>query len=304
MINLHKYTQENCGLEALQLLQLWENCVKRDSDYKNHTIFTLRCISKGIVPASVRLTSACSKISKEAKEIIKKAGNNFYKIRVRCINAIIEDNGNNINKCRSSLASLVSNTTDIDKCSKFIDKVRKDRFFKVRDRQINKFNRLDGKSNNKSCSHNNQVQATGNSNNTNSGNNQLQQENHARWVINLSKTPLTKGQDSLLAKGPNFAIAPNKILNIDCITAVESMCHRFKEEDAGQLRAYMNSLLRRAQVPKPNLSKQESIGLAQLKKDKDRVVLTADKGVAVVVMDKEDYIQKAESLLHNLLTGP
>ena len=50
-------------------------------------------------------------------------------------------------------------------------------------------------------------------------------------------------------------------------------------------------------MPKPNLSKQESIGLAQIKKDKDRVVLTADKGVAMVVMDKEDCIQKAESLL-------
>ena len=51
------------------------------------------------------------------------------------------------------------------------------------------------------------------------------------------------------------------------------------------------------QVPKPNLTKQESIGLAQLKKDKDSVVLTADKGVAMVVMDKEGYIRKAESLL-------
>ena len=39
------------------------------------------------------------------------------------------------------------------------------------------------------------------------------------------------------------------------------------------------------------------IGLSQLKKDKDRVVLTGDKGVAMVVMDKEDYIKKAESLL-------
>ena len=73
--------------------------------------------------------------------------------------------------------------------------------------------------------------------------------------------------------------------------------HKFKEEDAGELRADINSLLRRAQVPKPNLSKHESIGLAQLKKDKDRVVLTADKGVAIVVMEKEDYTQKAESLL-------
>ena len=44
MINLHKYTQENYGLEALQLLQLWEKYVIRDSDYKNHRTFTLCCI--------------------------------------------------------------------------------------------------------------------------------------------------------------------------------------------------------------------------------------------------------------------
>ena len=75
------------------------------------------------------------------------------------------------------------------------------------------------------------------------------------------------------------------------------MCQKLKEEDTGELRTDINSLHRRLQVPKPNLSKQESIGLAQLKKDKDRVVLTGNKGVAMVVMDREDYIQKAESLL-------
>ena len=44
------------------------------------------------------------------------------------------------------------------------------------------------------------------------------------------------------------------------------MCHKLKEEDAEELRADVNSLFRRSQVPKPNLTKQESIGLAQLKK--------------------------------------
>ena len=100
-----------------------------------------------------------------------------------------------------------------------------------------------------------------------------------------------------MAKCPNFAIAPNKIPNVDYITAVKSMCQKLKEEDDEECRTDINSLLRRAQVPKPNLSKQESIGLAQLQMDKDRLVLTANKRVAMVVMDKEDYIQKAESLL-------
>ena len=75
------------------------------------------------------------------------------------------------------------------------------------------------------------------------------------------------------------------------------MCTKLKEEDAMDLRSNINSLLSTAQAPKPNLTKQERIGFAQLKKDKDRVMLTADKGVAMVVMDKEEYVNKAQELL-------
>ena len=37
--------------------------------------------------------------------------------------------------------------------------------------------------------------------------------------------------------------------------------------------------------------------MRELKKDDTRVILTADKGVFMVVMDKEEYIGKAEELL-------
>ena len=122
------------------------------------------------------------------------------------------------------------------------------------------------------------------SNNSNS-NSQSQVYNNNKWVINLSKTSLTEDQRSVLAKGPNFSTAPGYIPNVDYITAAESMCPKLKEEDAMELRANINSILRKAQVPKPNLTREEKLGLAQLKKDKDKVILTADKGVAMVVMD-------------------
>ena len=70
------------------------------------------------------------------------------------------------------------------------------------------------------------------------------------------------------------------------------MCGKLKEEDAMALRIDINTLLRKAKVPKPNLTKEERIGLRQLKKDQDRVVLTVDKGVAMVVRDKQDYINR------------
>ena len=64
-----------------------------------------------------------------------------------------------------------------------------------------------------------------------------------------------------------------------------------------ELRSDVNALLRKATALKPNLTKEERMGLAQLKRDKDRVILTADMGVAMVVMDRQEYISKAEELL-------
>ena len=113
----------------------------------------------------------------------------------------------------------------------------------------------------------------------------------------MSKTTLTKGQESLLAKGPNFSLAHYNIPSTDYITVVESICHKLKDQGAQELRVDINSLLRRSQAPKPNLTKQERRSLVQLKKYKDRLVLTADKGVALVVMDRKDYIKKAEEIL-------
>ena len=49
--------------------------------------------------------------------------------------------------------------------------------------------------------------------------------------------------------------------------------------------------------PKPSLTKTQTIALWELKRDRDCIVLTADKGIAMVIMDRQDYINKANSLL-------
>ena len=75
------------------------------------------------------------------------------------------------------------------------------------------------------------------------------------------------------------------------------MCSKLREDEAMQLRTDINALLRKSKGPKTNITKEERIGFSQLKKDKDRVILTADKGVTMVVMDKEEYVSKAQELL-------
>ena len=52
-----------CGQEALKQLQLWEKDTIRLSDYRNHRKFILRYISNNLVPGSIRLKSAHSKLS-------------------------------------------------------------------------------------------------------------------------------------------------------------------------------------------------------------------------------------------------
>ena len=197
--------------------------------------------------------------------------------RVRGINRIIEDSDSNRDNNKNRLASLVT-STELDRCGKFINKVREERYNRVKARQVRKFHIL--------LSKNIQINDKGNipnrsrwgvntsrqehgSNRLDNGN--QEDNNHKnKWVINLSKTNLTEAQKAVLAKGPNYSITPNHIPNVEYITVVESMCCKLKEDDAMELRSDINSLLRKAKTPKPNLTKQERIGLSQLKKDKNR----------------------------------
>ena len=50
--------------------------------------------------------------------------------------------------------------------------------------------------------------------------------------------------------------------------------------------------------PKPNLTKAQNLAIRELKRDKDCIVVTADKGVALVIKDRQDYITKANNLLN------
>ena len=63
------------------------------------------------------------------------------------------------------------------------------------------------------------------------------------------------------------------------------------------LRADINWVLRSSHPPKPNLTKAQNLAIRELKRDRDHIVLTADKGVAMVIMDRQDYISKANNLL-------
>ena len=126
-----------------------------------------------------------------------------------------------------------------------------------------------------------------------------------KWVINLSKTPLTKEQLSLLQKGPNFAITP-KIPPIESyITTTEQVSHKLPTQEVDEFRSDVNRILKQLQQQHNNhcnLNPSQCRTLTELKKDNTRVVLTVDKGVAMVTMDQQDYTNKAQALLQDTNT--
>ena len=122
--------------------------------------------------------------------------------------------------------------------------------------------------------------------------------NTSKWVKNLSDKPLTQAQRSLLAHGPNYAVIPRVPPKEEYIAAIEQACHKLEEGKVDELRVEVKHLLKKAITPRSNISKEEVQAIQELKRDDSRIILTADKGVAMVVLNKEDYIQKAKHLLN------
>ena len=79
------------------------------------------------------------------------------------------------------------------------------------------------------------------------------------------------------------------------------MCHKLEQGPTEELRVEVKKVLKKAQNANKspsNITKEELKALQELKKDQDRIILTADKGVALVVMNRTDYINKSEELLN------
>ena len=131
-------------------------------------------------------------------------------------------------------------------------------------------------------------------------------ENDIKHIIlyntTKNKKKLTSAQTSLLSKGLNFALTPEKIPVADFIVATEQACVGLPPARATQLRAEITGAFKSSKPPVANINKDESRALSQLKKDSTIMILPADKGKAVVVMDTEEYTKKVLIMLNDKKT--
>ena len=71
-----------------------------------------------------------------------------------------------------------------------------------------------------------------------------------------------------------------------------------KQGEAEELRGQIKQILKNITPPKPNISKEEVKAIKELRRDQEKVILAADKGVSMVVIEKNEYIRKSEDLLN------
>ena len=147
-------------------------------------------------------------------------------------------------------------------------------------------------------------------------------------VANLSKRNLNDAEISLLSKGLNFVPTCNNIdkaklkMELEVFGRIPRLKWYFRNENKdihrdmfkpkskfnprnknSTIELYLSSLeekLMKVEVPKDkfsNLTKSEWKALYDLKSDKSILIKSVDKGSAVVVRDKEDYIKEAEKQL-------
>ena len=123
----------------------------------------------------------------------------------------------------------------------------------------------------------------------------------SQWVVNLSSKQLSQPQESVLAKGLNYALPPKQIPTSQIVASAEEALRKSQapEETTSKARSQIIGVLKKAKPSKPNLSVPETKALRELRNDDSIMILPADKGRATVVMNKIDYDTKVKTMLAN-----
>ena len=126
-------------------------------------------------------------------------------------------------------------------------------------------------------------------------------------IINFSSYQLNDVGKSLLAKGLNFALPPKILNRADCLLPFEMVYRDIKTMDVPlsdldiikvALKEYACSSFKKYNFLKElNLSRDEYNALKSLSSLKNIIIQKSDKGKSVVLMNRDDYINRMETLI-------
>ena len=102
------------------------------AEFKYHRRFTLRCLSKGLIPVSIKLKTTVQ--TPKGNYILRKAEKMLMNERIRSINNTITMLNCQIDTCIDTPESMI-NKDVMEKCYGFINYIRERRHYKTMERQ-------------------------------------------------------------------------------------------------------------------------------------------------------------------------
>jgi len=126
-----------------------------------------------------------------------------------------------------------------------------------------------------------------------------------RWIKNISRKELSNDEKSVLEKGLNFALSPKTIPVLEIAAFVVKGLKNICNKPVGEIemaRSRIAQVVHNSRPSTPNVSPQEINALNNLKSDNSIIILKAEKGNIIVVMDKYDYDSKILQLINDTNT--
>ena len=223
--------------------------------------------------------------SREGYRIAERASKSFLSARIRQSYVMKEEARKESNEIKEFLEGVLSsddNQSTINQCSSNVGKVKE----KTKRRQVKKLNEL---LKNKSKKKGSSID--------------LRPEGLKKWVVNLTEHKLTRDQEDVLKLGLNFVPAPKKLPMLDIVTGIELGARKLGSDEAEELRGRVCGILRKAELPKDNLTREQRKAIGELESLEGIAILPADKGNATVLMKSEDYDQKLSGMLASSTYG-
>ena len=211
-MNLFNQLNHRYGQSCIEEVRSWEGKEQKLARHKCHLHFNLRCLSQNIVPKGVKLNIKQFSTFQECK-IICKTHRSILNSRVRGCNRIIKKLETHIDKIKSNIKGKLNNK-DFKDIVEVIHKSREKVFKTTKNCQIKKFHHLQQQPRYR--------------------NTPVPDVIRKKWVINLSSKPLSDGEQSILQKGPKFAVSSSKVPITEYIAVTKRICDELGENTTGK----------------------------------------------------------------------
>ena len=132
MRNIHLHIKSEYGVESVKIFWQWERIECKMADFQNHRRFSLRCLSKDVIPVSITLKNNIK--TPKGCHIIKKAEKALLHERIRSINNTINMLSHQRDTCKIDLERRVEEET-MEECNKFIKTRWEARYLKTMEGQ-------------------------------------------------------------------------------------------------------------------------------------------------------------------------